>query len=131
MDQASDETLSEQYPSFAHSAVIAGRWRLSSPLQMGRAAKIDGCIVTAAPLRNTRRIDRRHRTPAGRDRAQARPEVAGRTQPALQQAYAQMEQRVQERTEELSRQLSFMHQLIEAIPSPLFYGRDAQARYLG
>ncbi|WP_052382520.1 EAL domain-containing protein [Comamonas granuli] len=37
---------------------------------------------------------------------------------------------VREHGTELSRQLGFMQQLIEAIPGPLFY-KDAQARYLG
>jgi PAS domain S-box-containing protein len=41
-----------------------------------------------------------------------------------------MEERVAERTAELSRQLDFLQQLIEAIPSPVFY-KDAQSRYIG
>ena len=49
---------------------------------------------------------------------------------ALRQSYAEMEQRVAERTAELTQQLSFMEQLIEAIPGPVFY-KDRQGRYLG
>lgn len=49
---------------------------------------------------------------------------------AVRQSYAEMEQRVAERTAEVSRQLHFMEQLIEAIPGPVFY-KDRQGRYLG
>ncbi|OHC64235.1 MAG: hypothetical protein A3H93_14175 [Rhodocyclales bacterium RIFCSPLOWO2_02_FULL_63_24] len=49
---------------------------------------------------------------------------------ALRQSYSEMERRVAERTAELSRQLYFMEQLIEAIPGPVFY-KDRQGRYLG
>ena len=41
-----------------------------------------------------------------------------------------LEASVAQRTRELSEQLHFNRQLIEAIPSPLFY-KDAQSRYLG
>lgn len=49
---------------------------------------------------------------------------------ALQKAYSELEDRVAERTAELSQQVSFLQQLIEAIPNPVFY-MDAQARYQG
>ena len=49
---------------------------------------------------------------------------------ALERANAEMEQQVQQRTEELRQQLSFLQQLLEAIPTPIFY-KDTQARYLG
>ena len=49
---------------------------------------------------------------------------------ALRLSYAEMEQRVAERTAEVSRQLHFMEQLIEAIPGPVFY-KDREGRYLG
>ena len=48
----------------------------------------------------------------------------------LRQSYAEMERRVAERTAELSRQLHFMEQLIEAIPGPMIY-KDRQGRFLG
>jgi len=48
----------------------------------------------------------------------------------LQKAYAKLEERVAQRTAELSQQLHFMQQLIEAIPGPVFY-KDTQLRYLG
>jgi len=48
----------------------------------------------------------------------------------LQKAYSELEERVVQRTAELSQQLHFMQQLIEAIPGPVFY-KDAQLRYLG
>ncbi len=49
---------------------------------------------------------------------------------ALRLSYSEMEQRVAERTAEVSRQLHFMEQLIEAIPGPVFY-KDREGRYLG
>ena len=48
----------------------------------------------------------------------------------LRLAYGEMEARVAARTAELSLQLHFVRQLIEAIPGPVFY-KDANARYLG
>ncbi|WP_186764649.1 EAL domain-containing protein [Comamonas flocculans] len=49
---------------------------------------------------------------------------------ALERANAEMERQVKERTEALRQQLSFMRQLLEAIPNPIFY-KDRQARFLG
>ncbi|MFZ4622598.1 MAG: EAL domain-containing protein [Rhodoferax sp.] len=49
---------------------------------------------------------------------------------SLQMAHAELEQRVRQRTAEVSQQLHFMQQLIEAIPGPVYY-KDAQSRYLG
>ena len=49
---------------------------------------------------------------------------------ALQQANADMERQVAERTAQLQQQLSFMHQLLDAIPTPIFY-KDTAERYLG
>ncbi|QXL84489.1 EAL domain-containing protein [Comamonas sp. NLF-1-9] len=49
---------------------------------------------------------------------------------ALERANAEMERQVKERTEALGQQLSFMRQLLEAIPNPIFY-KDRQARFLG
>ena len=53
-----------------------------------------------------------------------------RAEEALRKSNAELEQRVAERTSELSQQLHFQQQLIETIPGPIFY-KDAQARYLG
>jgi PAS domain S-box-containing protein len=49
---------------------------------------------------------------------------------ALRQSHLELEQRVAERTRELSQQLDFMRQLIEAIPGPVFY-KNREGRYLG
>ena len=48
----------------------------------------------------------------------------------LREKFARLEQDSIEKTAELSRQLNFVKQLIEAIPGPVFY-KDAQYRYLG
>jgi diguanylate cyclase (GGDEF)-like protein/PAS domain S-box-containing protein len=53
-----------------------------------------------------------------------------RAEEALRKSNAELEQRVAERTSELSHQLNFLQQLIETIPGPIFY-KDANARYLG
>jgi diguanylate cyclase (GGDEF)-like protein/PAS domain S-box-containing protein len=53
-----------------------------------------------------------------------------RAEEALRKSNADLEQRIAERTSELSHQLHFQQQLIETIPGPIFY-KDAQARYLG
>jgi len=49
---------------------------------------------------------------------------------ALRQSHVELEQRVAARTHELSQQLHFMRQLVEAIPGPVFY-TNRQAHYLG
>jgi len=48
----------------------------------------------------------------------------------LRQSHLELEHRVGERTRELSQQLHFMRQLIEAIPGPVFY-KSRAGRYLG
>jgi len=132
VDQASDETLALHYQSFQHSALIAGALEAELSLPSNDQGREERWLhITAAPLRDaqgklTGAIETLQDV-TGRKRDQRLLEERST---ALQQAYGQMEQRVRERTEELSRQLSFMRQLIEAIPSPLFY-KDAQARYLG
>ncbi|MBE2260072.1 MAG: PAS domain S-box protein [Candidatus Accumulibacter sp.] len=49
---------------------------------------------------------------------------------ALRQSHLELERRVAERTLELSTQLHFMQQLVEAIPGPVFY-KNREGRYLG
>jgi diguanylate cyclase (GGDEF)-like protein/PAS domain S-box-containing protein len=53
-----------------------------------------------------------------------------RADEVLRRSHSELEERVAERTTEISQQLHFLQQLIEAIPGPVYY-KDAQARFLG
>lgn len=53
-----------------------------------------------------------------------------RADQALQHSHDQLEERVLQRTAELTQQLHFVQQLIEAIPGPVYY-KDTEFRYLG
>ena len=66
---------------------------------------------------------------ANRENEASRHLLEERTE-ELQKAYSRLEERVVQRTAELSGQLHFMQQLIEAIPGPVFY-KDTDLRYLG
>ncbi|MGC2209582.1 MAG: ATP-binding protein [Candidatus Korobacteraceae bacterium] len=57
-------------------------------------------------------------------------DALAKTKEELQKSYSQLEDRVADRTAELSQQLHFLQQLIEAIPGPVFY-KDTQLRYIG
>lgn len=130
VDQASDATLATHYAEFRHSTLIVGALE-AEVLLPGREGADCWLHLTAAPLRDAQG----HLTGAietVQDVSERRrdQQLLEDRSAALQQANLVMEQRVQERTEEVSRQLGFMRQLIEAIPSPVFY-KDAQARYIG
>ena len=130
VNQATDEMLATYYPDFRHSTLIAGALEAEVHLP-GRGNDERWLSMMAAPLRNaqgtlTGAIETVQDVTARRRDQQLLEDRSA----ALQQANLVMEERVHMRTEELSRQLGFMHQLIEAIPSPVFY-KDAQARYLG
>jgi diguanylate cyclase (GGDEF)-like protein/PAS domain S-box-containing protein len=125
-----DQSTAAQYQNFARSSLIAGAFEAERFFpQMGDSGK--WLYFTAAPLRDALGnlagaietlqdiTERRRDQQLLHDRTQA-----------LQAANADMEARVAARTAELSQQLHFQHQLIEAIPSPVFY-KDAQSRYLG
>ncbi|MDD2741366.1 MAG: EAL domain-containing protein [Rhodocyclaceae bacterium] len=127
---ADDKIIGEHYAKFNRSNLISGAIESEHFFpQMGNHGR--WLYFTAAPLRDSQGkitgavetlqdITERHR-----DQVLLEQQTA-----ALQSAYADMEARVVERTAELSRQLNFQQQLIEAIPGPVFY-KDEQARYLG
>ncbi|MGP1682195.1 MAG: EAL domain-containing protein, partial [Giesbergeria sp.] len=130
VDQTTDQKLIAHYQEFRTSTLIDGALEAEVFVPgMGESGR--WLHITAAPLRGARGTltgaietvqditERRRDQKLLEDRSAT-----------LHQTNLEMEERVQERTEALSRQLSFMHQLIEAIPSPVFY-KDAQARYLG
>jgi diguanylate cyclase (GGDEF)-like protein/PAS domain S-box-containing protein len=127
---ASDETLTENYGAFKRSTLIPGAVEAEGYFtHMGDSGR--WLFYTAAPLRDTdgtltgaietlQDVTEWHHAQA----------LLGKQTKALQLAYSEMEGRVVERTAQLSQQLGFLQQLIEAIPGPVFY-KDAQARYLG
>lgn len=130
VQQATDAAVALDYPDFRHSTLIAGALEAEVFLP-GTGGHGRWLHITAAPLRDAQG----HLTGAietVQDVTERRrdQQLLEDRSTALQQANLVMEERVQNRTEELSRQLNFMRQLIEAIPSPVFY-KDAQVRYLG
>lgn len=130
MSEALDDAVAEHYQKFARSSLIDGAVEAEGFFpQMGD----DGLwlFFTAAPLRDangklTGALETLQDV-TGRRRDQ---KLLEQRSEALQQAYAEMEQRVAERTAELSLQLSFQQQLIEAIPGPVFY-KGIDLRFLG
>jgi diguanylate cyclase (GGDEF)-like protein/PAS domain S-box-containing protein len=127
---AVDEAIARHYRNFSRSSLIAGaveaedffpqmgkvgRWLYftAAPLR-GRDGELSGAIETLQDITERKRDQKL---------------LENRTE-ALQEAYAEMESRVAERTAELSQQLGFQQQLIEAIPGPVFY-KDVESRYLG
>jgi diguanylate cyclase (GGDEF)-like protein/PAS domain S-box-containing protein len=130
LSDAIDTASSDQYQKLNQSASIPGALEAEGfYTHMGGAGK--WLFFTAAPLRDSEGelsgaietlqdiTERRRDQQLLQDRTQA-----------LQKAYENMEERVQERTAALSQQLHFQQQLIEAIPGPVFY-KDLHARYLG
>jgi diguanylate cyclase (GGDEF)-like protein/PAS domain S-box-containing protein len=130
MSGASDETVAEHYQKFARSSLIDGAVEAEGFYQkMGNEGL--WLFFTAAPLRDahgklTGAIETLQDV-TGRRRDQ---KLLENRSEALQEAYAEMENRVTERTAELSLQLSFQQQLIEAIPGPVFY-KGTDLRFLG
>jgi PAS domain S-box-containing protein len=57
-------------------------------------------------------------------------DALGKAKEELQKVNLELEERVAERTAELSQQLHFLRQLIETIPGAIFY-KDAEGQYLG
>ncbi|MBP6119773.1 MAG: EAL domain-containing protein [Giesbergeria sp.] len=130
VDQAPDEVLATHYPNFRHSTLIAGA--LEAEVFLADVAENGRWLhITAAPLRDAQgQLTGAIETVQDVTERRRDQQLLEDRSTALQHANLVMEERVQARTEELSQQLGFMRQLIEAIPSPLFY-KDAQLRYLG
>jgi diguanylate cyclase (GGDEF)-like protein/PAS domain S-box-containing protein len=125
-----DQMLVGQYQNFARSSLVVGGYEAERFVpELGESGK--WLYFTAAPLHDAQGnltgaietlqdiTERRRDQQLLHDRTMA-----------LQAANAEMESRVHARTTELSQQLHFQQQLIEAIPSPVYY-KDAQSRYLG
>jgi diguanylate cyclase (GGDEF)-like protein/PAS domain S-box-containing protein len=127
---ASDETVAENYQNFTRSTLIegaieaenfhpymteGGRWLYFTAAPLRDAdGKLSGALETIQDV-----TDRRRDQQLLEERSRA-----------LEKAYSEMEARVAERTSELSQQLHFLQQLIEAIPGPVYY-KDAESHYLG
>ena len=125
-----DQMLVGQYQHFARSSLVAGGYEAERFVpELGENGK--WLYFTAAPLHDaqgnlTGAIETlQDITERRRDQQLLHDRTL-----ALQAANAEMESRVQARTTELSQQLHLQQQLIEAIPSPVYY-KDAQSRYLG
>ena len=125
-----DQSTETRYQNFARSTLIAGAFEAEGFFpQMGDSGK--WLYFTAAPLRDA------HGEVQGAietlqditERRRDQQLLQDRTQ-ALIASNVEMEARVAARTAELSQQLHFQQQLIEAIPSPVFY-KDTHSRYLG
>ena len=122
--------IADHYRSFTRSTLIegaveaenfhpymreGGRWLYFTAAPMRDAeGKLSGALETVQDITERRRDQ----------------QLLEERSEALQQAYSGMEKRVAERTSELSQQLHFLQQLIEAIPGPVYY-KDANSHYLG
>ena len=127
---ASDETVAENYQNFTRSTLIdgaieaenfhpymteGGRWLYFTAAPLRDAdGKLSGALETIQDVTDRRRDQ----------------QLLEERSTALEKAYSEMEVRVAERTSELSQQLHFLQQLIEAIPGPVYY-KDAESHYLG
>lgn len=106
----------EHYSKLGPSALIAGAFEAESFFpNIDRDGR--WLYLTAAPLRNS-----------DGQLIGALETLQDITEQRRSQQF--LEVRVAERTAELSQQLHFLQQLIEAIPGPVFY-KDAKLRYLG
>ena len=125
-----EEEIAKHYPNVVRSPLIAGAYEAEDFFPyVGENGR--WLYFTVSPLRDVdgRLIGALETLQDITSRKRDEKLLAAQTL-ELKQAYAQLEQRVSERTAELSQQLHFLQQLIEAIPGPVFY-LDADTRYLG
>ena len=127
---ATDEMVAEHYQSFTRSTLIEGAVEAENFHPYMREGG-RWLYFTAAPLRDTDgKLSGALETIQDITERRRDQQLLEERSEALQQAYSEMEVRVAERTAELSQQLGFVQQLIEAIPGPVYY-KDADSHYLG
>lgn len=130
VDSADDATLARCYGQYSRSSLIPGGIDAEA-LVPGIRSETRWLYIAAAPLLNAQgevigAIETIQDITERRREQQLLEERTG----ALQQANAEMELRIAERTAQLSEQLILLEQLFEAIPGPVFY-KNAEGRYLG
>jgi diguanylate cyclase (GGDEF)-like protein/PAS domain S-box-containing protein len=130
MSGATDATVAEHYDKFSRSSLIAGAVEAEN-FHPGMGESGRWLYFTAAPLRDADgQLSGAIETLQDVTERRRDQQLLEDRSAALQEAYSEMENRVAERTAELSQQLGLMQQLIEAIPGPVFY-KDTESRYLG
>jgi len=130
VSEATEEEITGQYPQFIRSPLIEGAFEAEDFFpQIGETGR--WLYFTASPLRDVdgKLIGALETLQDITSRKRDEKLLEQQTE-ELKKSYSRMEERVVERTAELSQQLHFLKQLIEAIPGPVFY-QDAQGRYLG
>jgi diguanylate cyclase (GGDEF)-like protein/PAS domain S-box-containing protein len=127
---AMDDAVAEHYQKFTRSTLIDGAVEAENfHPEMGESGR--WLYFTAAPLSdaNGKLSGALETIQDVTDKKRDQKLLEDRTE-ALQEAHDGLEKRVAERTVELSQQLHFLQQLIEAIPGPVYY-KDASSHYLG
>ena len=125
-----DEVIAKNFLNCSKSPLIADAWEVESYFSnLGK----DGLWLhfTAAPLRDSSgKIMGAIETLQDITVRRRAEEMLQDQAQSLLKSRDELELRVKERTQELSQQYHFMRQLIDAIPSPLFF-KDRNLRYLG
>ena len=130
VDRADDMMVARYYGRFSRSTLIPGAIDAETQLS-DTHAKARWLYVAAAPLLNEQGdvIGAIETIQDITERRREQQLLEEHTR-ALRTANAEMEQRIGERTAQLSEQIILLEQLFEAIPGPVFY-KNAEGRYLG